>query len=98
MIGDLRQAWRALLRRPLLFAVAAGALALGIGASTAVFSVVDAVLLRPASLADAGRLVLLWQSVPERNVPFARGVVSRTSRRFGAHAAGRWPAWPPCRA
>jgi predicted permease len=70
MIGDLRQAWRALVRRPLLFAVAAGALALGIGASTAVFSVVDAVLLRPLPFAEPGRLVLLWQSIPERNAPF----------------------------
>jgi putative ABC transport system permease protein len=70
VIGDLRQAWRALLRRPLLFAVAAGALALGIGASTAVFSVVDAVLLRPLPFAEPGRLVLLWQSIPERNAPF----------------------------
>jgi putative ABC transport system permease protein len=70
VIGDLRHALRALLRRPLLFAVAAGALALGIGASTAVFSVVDAVLLRPLPFAEAGRLVLLWQSIPERNAPF----------------------------
>jgi len=70
MIGDLRHAARALVRRPLLFAVAAGALALGIGASTAVFSVVDAVLLRPLPFAEPGRLVLLWQSIPERNAPF----------------------------
>jgi predicted permease len=70
MIGDLRHALRALLHRPLLFAVAAGALALGIGASTAVFSVVDAVLLRPLPFAEPGRLVLLWQSIPERNAAF----------------------------
>ena len=70
MISDLRQALLALLRRPLLFAVAAGALALGIGASAAVFSVVDAVLLRPLPFAEPSRLVLLWQSIPERNAPF----------------------------
>jgi hypothetical protein len=70
VIGDLRHALRALLHRPLLFAVAAGALALGIGASTAVFSVVDAVLLRPLPFAEPSRLVLLWQSIPERNAPF----------------------------
>jgi len=70
VIGDLRLAWRALRRRPLLFAVAAGALALGIGASTAVFTIVDAVLLRPLPFAEPARLVLLWQSIPERNAPF----------------------------
>ena len=69
-MGNLRHAWRALRRRPLLFAVAAGALALGIGASTAVFTIVDAVLLRPLPFAEPARLVLLWQSIPERNAPF----------------------------
>ena len=67
---DLRQALRALWRRPLLFAVAAGALALGIGASTAVFSVVDAVLLRPLPFAEPERLVVLWQSIPSRDAPY----------------------------
>jgi putative ABC transport system permease protein len=68
--GDLRYALRSLRRRPLLFIVAASALALGIGASTAVFSVVDAVLLRPLPFADPGRLVLLWQSIPEAHAPY----------------------------
>jgi putative ABC transport system permease protein len=68
--GDLRQAVRALLRRPVLFAVAASALALGIGGSTAVFSVVDAVLLRPLPFTDPARLVVYWQSVPEASTPF----------------------------
>ena len=54
----------------LLFLVAASALALGIGASTAVFSVVDAVLLRPLPFADAGRLVVAWQRSPDNSVPF----------------------------
>ena len=70
MANDLRHALRSLRRRPLLFVVAASALALGIGASTAVFSVVDAVLLRPLPFAEPERLVLLWQSIPERNEPF----------------------------
>jgi putative ABC transport system permease protein len=70
MIGDLRLAIRSLRRRPLLFLVAASALALGIGASTAVFSVVDAVLLRPLPFAQAERLFLLWQSIPEAHAPF----------------------------
>ncbi len=68
--SDLRFAWRSLRRRPLLFVVAAGALALGIGASTAVFSVVDAVLLRPLPFQDPDRLVLYWQSIPEASASF----------------------------
>jgi predicted permease len=67
---DLRYAARSWRRRPLLFTVAAATLALAIGSSTAVFSVVDAVLLRPLPFAAAGRLVLLWQTIPERNAPF----------------------------
>jgi len=67
---DLRYAARSLRSRPLLVAVAVAVLALGIGASTAVFSVVDAVLLRPLPFADARRLVLAWQRSPDDSVPF----------------------------
>ena len=67
---DLRYALRSLRRRPLLVVVAVAVLAIGIGASTAVFSVVDAVLLRPLPFADAGRLVVAWQRSPDNSVPF----------------------------
>ena len=101
MSGELRQAWRALIRRPLLFTVAASALALGIGASTAVFTIADAVLLRPLPFTDPGRLVLLWQSIPERNAPFVEVSfpyfveVRKRSRTMAARSswrtAGRGP-------
>jgi putative ABC transport system permease protein len=68
--SDLRYALRSFRRAPLLFAVAAGTLALAIGSSTAVFSVVDAVLLRRLPFAAADRLAVLWLSVPEQNAPF----------------------------
>jgi putative ABC transport system permease protein len=54
---DLRYSYRLLLRNPLFTAIAVIVLALGIGAATAIFSVVNAVLLRPLPFPDAGRLV-----------------------------------------
>jgi putative ABC transport system permease protein len=57
---DLRYALRTLARHPGFAIVAAVTLALGIGATTAIFSVVDAVLLRPLPWPDADRLVLVY--------------------------------------
>ena len=59
MLNDLRFALRTLARNPGFAAVTVLTLALGIGASTAVFSVIDAVLLRPLPFASADRLVHL---------------------------------------
>ena len=75
---DLLHAARLLLRRPGFAMTAIGTLALGIGASTAIFSVVQAVLLRPLPYPDADRLVLLWGDLRNRQVydfPVAPGDV-----------------------
>ena len=71
---DVRYAARMLARQPGFTAVAALTLALGIGANTAIFSVVEAVLLRPLPYRHAGRTVLLWESQRLRDLP--RNVVN----------------------
>src|SRR6202163_1130887 len=64
LLQDLRYAGRLLLRSPGFTLLAAITLALGIGANAAIFSVADAVLLRPLPYPDSGRLAIVYSQFP----------------------------------
>lgn len=94
---DTRYGARLLLRSPGFSIIAILTLALGIGANTAIFSVVSAVLLRPLPFPEPDRLVRVWESSPQGN---RRNVVNplnflywrERSRSFQQIAAVSW--WP----
>jgi putative ABC transport system permease protein len=67
LLKDVRYAVRTLSRQPGFAAVAVVTLALGIGANTAIFSVIDAALLRSLPYREPGRLVHLWESKRSRD-------------------------------
>src|SRR5690242_4085880 len=64
LLQDLRYAARLIARNPGFAAIAIITLALGIGANTAIFTVVNAVLLRPLPFSDASRLVMVCEKSP----------------------------------
>ena len=61
LLQDIRFGWRLLWRSPGFTIAAVLALALGIGATTAIFSVLDRVVLRPLPYPDAERLTMVWE-------------------------------------
>ena len=68
-LQDIRYALRTLRRSPGLVAVIVASLAIGIGANTAIFSVVSGLLLKPLPYPDPERLVILWLRSPGINIP-----------------------------
>jgi predicted permease len=67
---NIRHALRVIRHNPGVTAVVVLALALGIGANIAIFSVINAVLLRPLPYRESDRLVQLWGQMLSRNIPF----------------------------
>jgi predicted permease len=72
-VQDLRVGLRLLLRSPGFAAAAICTLALSIGANTAIYSLLDAVLLRPVPLPEPGRLALIWETRPDGGTNSASG-------------------------
>jgi len=66
--GDVRFAWRNAVGRPGFTLLVTLTLALGLGVNSAVFALVDAVLLRPLPYRDPSRLVFLWHTLPQQNM------------------------------
>ena len=69
LAADVRNGLRQVRRNPAFSAIAIATLALGIGVNTAMFSAVDAVLIRPLPYADAGRLVMIWDEMSHIGFP-----------------------------
>ncbi len=69
ILADARHGLRLMMRSKIVTLTAIAALALAIGANTAMFSVVDAVLLRPLPFTDADRLVMVWEDASRVGFP-----------------------------
>ncbi|MGI9165353.1 MAG: ABC transporter permease, partial [Pyrinomonadaceae bacterium] len=68
LLRDLRFSARSLLKRPTLTIMAVITLAIGIGANSAIFSVVNALLIKPLPFPDLERIVAIWETQPSRGV------------------------------
>ena len=68
ILRHFRYAARSLSRRPVLAIVALTTLALGIGANTAIFSIINVVLLEPLPFHDPDRLVMVWSTAPNQGL------------------------------
>jgi predicted permease len=94
---DWRDAWRSLLSTPLVTALAVLSLALGIGANTALFSIINSLLLRPLPVSEPQRLVLvdgdswsnpIWEEIRARQDQIAAGGFAWSNERFDLSSSG----------
>jgi hypothetical protein len=90
ILSDLRSAWRAIRAHAVLSATIAAILAVAIGANTAVFALVNAVMLSPLPFPDAARLVTVDQTRPDS----AREPCRFPTTAICAIARARSTRWP----
>ena len=97
LLKDIRIGVRSLLKRPAFATVAVVTLALGLGANTAIFSFVNALLLRPLPFSKPDRLVVLSEINPEkrRNIPTAspRNIEDWQKQSQTIEQFGSWRDW-----
>jgi putative ABC transport system permease protein len=68
LLQDVRFAWRLAARQPLASMASLATLALGLGATTALFSVANAWLLTPLPFRDPDRLTMVWETIPSAGI------------------------------
>src|SRR5829696_2040409 len=96
LLGDIRYALRNLLRRPGFTLIAVVTLAVGIGANTAIFSAINALLLKPLPFPELDRVVAIWDKLPRRGVVHNEVTVANyldwqaQNRSFEQLALYRW--------
>jgi putative ABC transport system permease protein len=95
LLQDVRFGWRLLRRTPGFTVAAVLALAVGVGATTAIFTVIDRVVLRPLPFADPDRLAMVWETNDAKGLPHERlSPVNfgdyRALNQVFADAAGWW--------
>jgi len=93
MITDLKYAIRMLLNKPAFTLIAVFTIALGIGANTAMFSLINAVILRPLPYGDPEQLVTILHDGAKPVAPANYFDLAAQSRSFEAIAAAQW--WEP---
>jgi putative ABC transport system permease protein len=90
LLADLRHSFRALIKSPGFTSVAVLALALGIGANTAIFSVIDRVLLAPLPFPDSERIMRV-----ERKFPGGSGSSVPSPSSWHGETAAPFKPWQP---